>query len=105
MKSLLLGLMLSAVSMLGLAGSVDLNTATAAEIAKHLYEIGLAKAQNIIEHRQPFGPIDTPEELLVIKGIGEKTLKKNRSLMITRLIQPAAPRNPESGLDEGPLNH
>ena len=33
MKSLLLGLMLSAVSMVGLAGSVDLNTATAAELA------------------------------------------------------------------------
>ena len=105
MKSFLLGLMLSAVSMVGLAGSVDLNTATAAEIAKHLHGIGLAKAQKIIEYRKRFGPIDTPEELLVIKGIGEKTLEKNRSRMITRLIQPAAPRNPESGLDEGPSNH
>ena len=105
MKPLLLGLMFSAVSMLGIAESVDLNTATAAEIAKQLHGIGSAKAQKIIEYRQQFGPIDTPEELLVIKGIGEKTLEKNRSRMITRLIQPAGPRNPESGLDEGPSNH
>ena len=105
MKSLLLGLMLLAVSMLGLARSVDLNTASAAEIAKHLYGIGLAKAQKTIEYRQQFGLIATPEELLVIKGIGEKTLEKNRSRMIMRLIQPAAPRNPEPGLDEGLSNH
>ena len=105
MKSLLLGLMLLAVSTLGLAGSVDLNTATAAQIAKHLHGIGLAKARKIIEYWQRFGPIDTSEELLVIKGIGEKTLEKNRSRMITRLIQPAAPRNPEPSLDEGPSNH
>jgi len=76
MKSFLLGLMLSAVSMVGLAGSVDLNTATAAEIAKHLHGIGLAKAQKIIEYRQRFGPIDTPEELLVIKGNRRKDAGK-----------------------------
>jgi competence protein ComEA len=76
MKPLFLGLILSTVSILGLAGSGDLNTATAAEIAKYLHGIGWAKAQKIIEYRQRFGPIDTPEELLVIKGIGEKTLEK-----------------------------
>ena len=105
MKPLLLGLMLSAVSMVGVAGSVELNTASAAEIAKQLHGIGLAKAQKIIEYRQRFGPIDTPGGALGDQGIGEKTLEKNRSRMITRLIQPAAPRNPESGLDEGPSNH
>ena len=43
-KPLLLGVMFSEVSMLGFAESVDLNTATAAELAKQLHGIGLAKA-------------------------------------------------------------
>jgi competence ComEA-like helix-hairpin-helix protein len=86
MQPLLLGLMVSAVSMPGLSGSVDLNIATAAEITEDLHGIDLAKAHKIIEYRKWLGPIDTPEELLVIKGMEEKTLEKNCSRIITRLI-------------------
>jgi len=42
---------------------------------------------------------------LAIKGIGEKTLEKNRSKMMTRLIRPRQLINPVGGLDEAPLNH
>ena len=64
--------MLSLIPISTLAELVDLNVASAEEIAESLHGIGPSKAQKIIEHRIRFGPIDTPEELLVIRGIGEK---------------------------------
>jgi competence protein ComEA len=87
----------------GLASAepVDLNAATAKEIAAALTGIGLKRAEQIVEYRDRFGPIQTPEELLAIKGIGEKTLEKNRDRMITGLAVPA----PIIGLDAGGSNH
>ena len=105
MKHLIFATVLSLITLNVSAEPVDLNTASAQEIAKSLNGIGLSKAKKIIEYRNRFGPIDTPEELLAIKGIGEKTLEKNRSKMITRLIRPRQPINPVRGLDEAPLNH
>jgi len=105
MKHLIFPIMLSLISTSALAEPVDLNVASAQEIARSLHGIGLSKAQKIIEYRIRFGPIDTPEELLAIKGIGEKTLEKNRANIITRLIQPPKPTNPIRGLDEIRPNH
>jgi competence ComEA-like helix-hairpin-helix protein len=105
MKHLIFATVLSLMTLNASAESVDLNTASAQEIAKSLNGIGLSKAKKIIEYRNRFGPIDTPEELLAIKGIGEKTLEKNRSKMITRVIWPRQLINPVGGLDEAPLNH
>lgn len=105
MKHLIFATVLSLMTLNASADPVDLNTASAQEIAKSLNGIGLSKAKKIIEYRDQFGPIDTPEELLAIKGIGEKTLEKNRSKMMTRLIRPPQPINPGGGLDEAPLNH
>jgi competence protein ComEA len=105
MKYLLFATVLALMTLNSFAGPVDLNTASAQQIAESLHGIGLSKAKKIIEYGNRFGPIDTPEELLAIKGIGEKTLEKSRSKMITRLIQPRQPINPVGGLDEAPLNH
>jgi len=105
MKHLIFPIMLSLISISALAEPVDLNVASAQEIARSLHGIGLSKAQKIIEYRIRFGSIDTPEELLAIKGIGEKTLEKNRANIITRLIQPPKPTNPIRGLDEIRPNH
>ena len=83
------------------ADRVDLNHASAAEIAAVLNGIGLKRAEQIIAYRERFGPIQTPEELLAIKGIGVKTLEKNRSRMITVLSPPL----PTNGLDVGDASH
>ena len=87
MKHLIFATVLSLMTLNASAEPVDLNTASAQEIAKSLNGIGLSKAKKIIEYRNRFGPIDTPEELLAIKGIGEKTLEKNRSKMLQSKIQ------------------
>lgn len=97
--------MLPLIAISALAEPVDLNAASAQGIAESLHGIGLSKAQKIIEYRIRFGPIDTLEELLVINGIGEKTLEKNRAKIITQLIQPPKPTNPVRGLDEIRPNH
>ncbi len=68
--------MLSPIPLGALAELVDLNAASAQEIAESLHGIGLSKAQKIIEYKSCFGPIDTPEELSAIKGIGEKHWKR-----------------------------
>lgn len=57
---------------------VNINTASAAEIAAALKGIGLKKAQAIVDYRKKFGDFKTIDELTAVKGVGEKTLQKNR---------------------------
>lgn len=62
-----------------LAGPVNLNSADAATLAKELDGIGPSKAQAIVEFRQKNGPFRSPEDLLKVRGIGDKWLEQNRS--------------------------
>ena len=54
---------------------VNLNTATAAQIAT-LPGIGAATAKRIVEHREKNGSFKKIEELMNVKGIGEKSFLK-----------------------------
>jgi competence protein ComEA len=60
------------------AGPVDINTADAATIAKELQGIGLSKAQDIVQYREKNGAFKSADDLRKIKGIGAKTLERNR---------------------------
>ena len=57
---------------------VNINKASAAEIAAALKGIGLKKAQAIVDYRNKFGDFKTVDELTAVKGIGQKTLQNNR---------------------------
>ncbi|MDX1471831.1 MAG: helix-hairpin-helix domain-containing protein [Flavobacteriaceae bacterium] len=59
--------------------SVNINSASAEELAKVLKGIGMKKAEAIIAYREKFGPFKSANELTAVKGIGEKTVEKNRS--------------------------
>jgi competence protein ComEA len=59
---------------------VNLNTATAAEIAT-LPGIGPKAAQRIVEHRDKNGGFKKIEELMNVKGIGEKSFLKLKPLI------------------------
>lgn len=61
-----------------IASSVNINTADAATMADALDGIGLAKANAIVDYRNQHGNFSSLDELLQIKGIGEKTLERNR---------------------------
>ena len=58
---------------------VNINTASSSQLAAVLKGVGLKKAQSIIEYREKFGPFKSADELTAVKGIGEKTLQKNRA--------------------------
>lgn len=56
---------------------IDVNRATSEELQR-VPGIGPATAQRIIEWREQHGPYERLEDLLNIRGIGEKTLEKLR---------------------------
>jgi len=72
-------LVLLSLSALSFAGQVDINTADAKTISAELNGVGLAKAKAIVEYREKHGPFRTADDLTLVKGIGEKTLERNRS--------------------------
>ena len=62
------------------AGKINLNTATAEQLAS-LPGIGSATARLIIEHRTQIGKFNRIEELLNVKGIGEKKFEALKDLL------------------------
>lgn len=54
------------------AGKVNINTASAQELAL-LPGIGPSVAARIVTHREANGAFRKPEELMLVKGVGEKT--------------------------------
>jgi competence protein ComEA len=63
------------------AAAININTATPAELQK-LPGIGAATANRIVEYRQKNGPFKKAEELMNIRGIGEKSFLKLKPLVI-----------------------
>lgn len=59
---------------------ININTAGAEELVK-LPRIGEKMAQRIIEHRQQNGKFKRLEDLMNVKGIGEKTFKNFEGLI------------------------
>ncbi len=57
--------------------SININRATEAELVA-LDGVGSSKAQAIILYREMFGSFKTVDELTKVKGIGAKTVDKNR---------------------------
>jgi competence protein ComEA len=68
---------------------VNLNTATAAQIAT-LPGIGEKTAKLIVEHREKNGAFKKIEELMNVKGIGEKSFLKLKSSITVGDAKPAA---------------
>lgn len=76
MKKILL--ILALFSFNAFAAPVNINSADATEISTSLKGIGMKKAQAIIQYREANGPFKTLDDLIMVKGIGEKTAEKNK---------------------------
>ena len=81
MKMLLTVIVFALLSLthVAIAGQVDINTADAETISAELNGIGLAKAKAIVEYRKKHGPFKSADDLSLVKGVGERTVEKNRA--------------------------
>ena len=59
------------------AQSVNVNTATVEQL-QLLPNVGPAVAQRIVEHREKNGQFKAAEDLMLVRGIGEKSFEKLR---------------------------
>lgn len=64
--------------------TVNINSASATELAEALVGVGMKKAEAIVEYRDKNGPFTDKNQLLNVKGIGEATLKKNSSVIMLK---------------------
>ena len=74
-----LAILLSFCAFNALATPVNINSADAKTISESLTNIGLKKAEAIVQYRTDKGLFKTAEDLTNVKGIGEKTVEKNKN--------------------------
>jgi competence protein ComEA len=80
----------AALSSAAFAGKpVNINTASATEIADALDGVGAAKAAAIVEFRQKNGGFKSADQLTEVKGIGLKTVQKNAANIKLSAAAPA----------------
>jgi len=72
------------------ADSVNINTASAEEIAATLNGVGLSKAEEIVRYREANGAFAHIDELVKVKGLGLKTIDRNRDKIVVQAEQPKA---------------
>lgn len=84
-RSLFQAALLSCALLVSLTGhaadaeSINVNTATAEEIARVLVGVGAAKAKAIVEYRTANGGFKDVYELEHVEGIGERTVAQNEA--------------------------
>ncbi len=67
------------VSLPAVAAPVNVNKASAEEIAEALNGVGIKKAREIVAFREKQGPFKSVDQLEDVKGIGHKMVEKNRA--------------------------
>ena len=75
---LLLALALPALA----SAQIDINHADAKTLAESMVGVGLVKAEAIVAYRNANGPFKRLDDLVKVKGIGEKTLDANRNEIV-----------------------
>lgn len=86
-RSLVLSLLLAGSAFA--SEKVNINTADAATLDRVLLNVGPSKAEAIVAHRKANGPFRSPEQLALVKGIGLKTIEKNRDRIVVGAVAPA----------------
>lgn len=81
MKSIILSAILAAfLFSTGIhAAPVNINTASASDIAESLNGIGPSKAQAIVDYRKQNGNFKSAADIVQVKGIGNATYEKNKA--------------------------
>ncbi|MFO1351129.1 MAG: helix-hairpin-helix domain-containing protein [Gammaproteobacteria bacterium] len=82
------------------AHAIDINSASADEIAAALKGVGPKQAAAIVEYRTQHGPFKSIDDLSLVKGIGEKTIANNRAMI--SLDAPAMPESATAAMPAKP---
>lgn len=92
-KHLILAALLTLASFTAFAADrLDINRASATEIAATMNGIGQVKAEAIVAYRNANGPFKSVDQLAEVKGVGLKTVEKNREVIeVGGARQPAKP--------------
>ncbi|MDX2447223.1 MAG: helix-hairpin-helix domain-containing protein [Desulfobacterales bacterium] len=64
-------------------GKININTATAEELVQ-LDRVGPSYADKIVAFRQENGLFKTPEDIMLVAGIGQKTFELNKDRIIVK---------------------
>jgi len=64
--------------------SININTASAAELASGLKGVGLKRARDIVAYREKVGGFSAAEQLMDVKGIGTSVFKKNSARLVLK---------------------
>ena len=82
-RALSLGLLFAAHMAMALPDlTINVNTASAEEIADVLTGVGLTRAEAIVAHREKYGEFTDVEQLMAVRGIGEVVLANNRDRIL-----------------------
>ncbi|WP_373499514.1 ComEA family DNA-binding protein [Desulfococcus sp.] len=73
---------------------VNINTASVEELAT-LNKVGPKTAAKIVEYRAGVGKFNAPEELMNVKGIGEKIFELNKDRIVVGDMDNPAPKSNE----------
>jgi len=73
----------SSIAIAANSGKVNINTASVEELAQ-LDRIGTQYAQRIVAYRETNGPFASPQDILNVKGIGQKTYEANRGRIVVK---------------------
>lgn len=77
-RSFLLTAILAMAAQAHAAGLININMANASELAEGLHGVGLSKANAIVDYRVTHGRFTVIDDLVLVKGIGERIVDKNR---------------------------
>jgi competence protein ComEA len=72
------------LSSIATAAPVNINSASAEQIAEALRGIGMSKAQAIVDYRETYGLFGNAEEIVFVRGIGDSTYEMNKEDILVK---------------------
>ena len=81
-RTLLIAVVFALTTTVASADPVDINSATAEELALILNGVGAKKAAAIVAYREQNGPFQDVQELTKVSGIGAKLVENNRANLV-----------------------
>lgn len=68
------------------AERLNINTASASQLADQMNGVGTVKAEAIISYRDEHGKFESVDQLVNVKGIGLATIEKNREALTVSAV-------------------